>query len=189
MTTIRATSMTDEAFEQLALGDPDGRWELWDGVSRRKPGMTFQHNDLAFELGHALRLQLDRARFRVRVDAGHVRRPRKSYFIPDVFVIPAATFAPLIDDWEHLEAYTDPLPLVGEVLSRTTRRYNLGLKLEEYRNRGDLEIWLIDPRRRTLTAWRRQPDGTYTETVQTGGVVRPVALPGVAIDLDALFAL
>ncbi len=35
-------------------------------------------------------------------------------------------------------------------------------------------------------AWRRQPDGTYTETRYTGGSIQPVALPGVSIDLDWL---
>jgi hypothetical protein len=39
-----------------------------------------------------------------------------------------------------------------------------------------------------LTAWRRESDGTYTESVQTSGTVQPVALPGVTIDLDQLFA-
>jgi hypothetical protein len=38
----------------------------------------------------------------------------------------------------------------------------------------------------------RRPDGAYTETRYTGGIVRPVALPvalpGVTIDLDMLFA-
>ena len=29
---------------------------------------------------------------------------------------------------------------------------------------------------------------TYTESVYRGGIVRPESLPGVAIDLDALFA-
>ena len=61
-------------------------------------------------------------------------------------------------------------------------------KLPEYQRRGDLEIWRIHPYDRTLIAWRRRPDGSYAQTTFTGGVVHPVALPGVAIDLDALFA-
>ncbi len=43
------------------------------------------------------------------------------------------------------------------------------------------------PYERTLTAWRRRDDGSYSETVYTGGVVEPVALPGVTIDLGLLF--
>jgi hypothetical protein len=40
---------------------------------------------------------------------------------------------------------------------------------------------------RTLTAWRRRPDGSYSEEVFHGGVIRPVALPNVTVDLDVLF--
>jgi hypothetical protein len=39
-----------------------------------------------------------------------------------------------------------------------------------------------------LTAWRRQPDGGYTEEIFRSGSVRPVALPDVSIDLDRLLA-
>jgi Uma2 family endonuclease len=41
-----ATPMSDEAFERLALDDPDGHWELHCGVPRRKPAMTFEHDDV-----------------------------------------------------------------------------------------------------------------------------------------------
>jgi hypothetical protein len=34
---------------------------------------------------------------------------------------------------------------------------------------------------------RRQPDGTYSETVYYGGTVQPAFLPNVTIDLDQLF--
>ena len=67
------------------------------------------------------------------------------------------------------------------------RDYDVERKLPEYRARGDLEIWRIHPYDRTLTAWRRQPDGSYVESVYRDGVVRPEWLPNVTIDLDALF--
>ena len=34
----------------------------------------------------------------------------------------------------------------------------------------------------------RQPDGSYEKSIFTSGIVRPVALPGVEIDLEALFS-
>jgi hypothetical protein len=42
--------------------------------------------------------------------------------------------------------------------------------------------------RRTLTAWRRQDDGSYTEALYAGGIIELPALPNIRIDLDALFA-
>ena len=55
------------------------------------------------------------------------------------------------------------------------------------RSTSSEEIWRIHPYERTLTAWRRLPDGSYDETVHHEGVVSPTALPGVEIDLAALF--
>jgi Uma2 family endonuclease len=182
-----ANPMSDEAFERLALGDPSAHWELYCGVPRRKPGMTFEHNEVSENLAFTLHAQLDRREYRVRTNKGHVRRPRRSYFIPDVFVIPRAAFEPKRGHPDDLEAYTEPLPLVVEVWSRSTGGYDVTDKLAEYQRRGDAEIWLIHPYERTLTAWRRRPDGSYDETVIIDGIVRPVALPGVEIDLARLF--
>ena len=45
---------------------------------------------------------------------------------------------------------------------------------------------MIQPYERTLTTWRRQPDGTYAEELYRGGVVPVASLAGVTIDVDAL---
>jgi Uma2 family endonuclease len=137
--------------------------------------------------GFALRLQVDRERFDVRVNSGHLRISAQSYFIPDVYVIPTELQQGL---WgtRDLESYDAPLPLVAEVWSRSTGDFDVEVKLQEYQRRGHLEIWRLHPCERTLTAWRRQSDGTYAEWTQTGGTVQPMALPNVTVDLDALFA-
>jgi Uma2 family endonuclease len=80
------------------------------------------------------------------------------------------------------------MPLVVEVWSPSTGEYDVDEQLPEYQARGDLEIWRVHPFERTLTVWRRQADGAYAHEVYEGGVVRPIALPGVTIDLDALFS-
>jgi hypothetical protein len=61
------------------------------------------------------------------------------------------------------------------------------VKIPTYKLRGDLEIWRVQPFERSVTVWLRQPDGDYSETVYHGGMVTLTALPGVTIDLDALF--
>jgi Uma2 family endonuclease len=182
------TRTSSEAYERLALAEPDRKWELRDGVLREKPGMTAAHNELAVMLGYMLLSQLDRATYRVRIDAGRLQRPGATYFIPDVFVVPAAYVIPLIERHDVLEVYDQPLPLVLEVWSRSTGDYDVAEKIAVYQQRSDLEIWRIHPYERTLTAWRRLPDGSYDETIHHNGVVRPTALPGVEIDLAALFA-
>jgi len=177
--------VSEETFQQLALEDPN-QWELHCGSLRRKPTMTAEHNDLARLLHIQLVQQLDVGLFRVSLNIGHVRRSAEHYYIPDVFVIPIELLRAQFGT-RRLEAYVEPLPLVVEVWSPSTGEYDVESKLPEYQRRGDAEIWRLHPYERTLTAWRRQADGSYTETVVHGGTVKPVALPNVTIDLDPLF--
>jgi Uma2 family endonuclease len=182
------TRISNEAYERLALSDSDRKWELWDGVLREKPGMSAAHNELGMILGHLLLSQLDRKAYRVRVDSGKVRRPGATYFIPDVFVVPTAFVTPLLG--QHvLEMYDQPLPIIVEVWSPTTGDYGIEEKLAVSKQRGDAEIWYIHPYERSLTAWHRRPDWRYEESIHRDGVIRPVALPGVEIELNALFDL
>jgi Uma2 family endonuclease len=177
--------LSEVAFRKLALEEPNA-WELHCGTPRRKPGMTAEHNRTALRLAASLFQQLDQKEFDVRCNAGHVRRSPENYYIPDVMVIPVALVEPQLGT-RALEFYARPLPLVVEIWSPSTGDYDIQEKLVEYQRRGDAEIWRIHPYERTVTAWRRQPDGSYAESTHTGVTINPAALPGVVIDLDALF--
>jgi Uma2 family endonuclease len=179
--------VSEETFLQLALEDTEGHWELYCGVPRRKPGMTATHNETMTRLFGWLFQQLEGSPFTVRSNAGHVRRSAENYFIPDVFVLPTVLMEPQ-RALMRLETYPEPLPLVVEIWSPSTGEYDVHTKLLEYQRRGDIEIWLIHPYEHLLTAWRRQADGTYAETVYTTGLIHPVALPNVTIDFDRLLA-
>ena len=179
------TRISNEAYERLALSDSDRKWERWDGVPREKPGMTAAHNVIQMLLGHMLMSQLDLSVFEVRINAGQVHRPGATYFVPDVFVVPTV-FVDALFGQHVLEAYDQPLPLVVEIWSRSTGDYDLSEKLRVYQQRGDHEIWYFHPYERTLAVLRRQPDGSYVESLHREGVIRPVALPGVEIDLAVL---
>lgn len=189
MRIVDAERIGADAYERLARDDPDRDWELYDGVPREKPSMSFDHNDVMFLVGVHLYAQLDPARYRVRVNAGRVRHPGPSSYIPDVMVIPTELARGA--GWGRpgtLEFYDAPLPLVVEVWPPSTGAYNVGRKLPLYKARGDRELWFLHPYERTVTASRRQPAGTDEESFYRGGVVPVASLPGVAIDLDALFA-
>ena len=180
------TTLSEQEFRELALNGTDHRWELWDGMLVEKPLMSMKHNAVAAYLGAALINQLDRDVFRVNVNGDRARISPRTYFIPDVIVIPAAYQLPFERDPRALGIYAEPLPLVVEIWSPSTGHDDLATKLEAYRQRGDLEIWVIHPYERTLAAWRRQPDGSYTEDLCRGGVVPVASLPGVEMDFDAL---
>lgn len=179
-------SISEELFLRLAFEDPNNQWELRDGLLVEKPGMSYRHGDQSFELAHLIRLQVDPDQYRIRVNHGHLRKASGTYLIPDVCVIPTSILGPEIDRSDVLEVYEDPLPFVVEVWSPSTGIYDFETKIPEYRARGDLGIWRVHPFERSVTMWRRRPDGEYDLTVVTGGIVALHAL-SVNVDLDALF--
>ena len=178
--------ISEQEYRELALSDSDRLWELWGGVLREKPLMSMKHEDVASYLGAALIAQLDRRLFRVNINGGRARLSSRSYYIPDVVVIPALFKLPFEDDPRAFNAFAEPLPLVVEIWSLSTGTYDVETKLQGYRERGDAEIWFIHPYERTLTVWRREPDGSYSEETHRGGSVPVASLPGVVINFDAL---
>jgi Uma2 family endonuclease len=176
-----------ETFERLALEDADDRWELHCGRLVRRPGMTMPHNEVAMQLALIIGRQIDRTRYRLRSQAGHLRYTDANYFIPDVSVLPAEETAEFRGR-PVLEKYDGPLPFVAEVWSPSTAEYDVDSKLPEYQKRGDREIWRVHPFEKAVTAWRRQSDGSYSRTDYGGtGVVEIASLPGVVVPLDELF--
>jgi Uma2 family endonuclease len=187
-----ATSVvTYEEYEELALRELDQFWELHDGELVRKPDelMTTAHNRAMDHLAWQLYAQLDRALYEVRLNNARARRQSRSAYIPDLIVVPVSLVRRnLAERPTRLEAYEEPLPFIAEVWSPSTGRYDVNSKLPEYQRRGDLEIWRLHPGQRTVTAWRRQPDGSYLEAVYSNGTIALTGLPGVIIDIDLLFA-
>jgi Uma2 family endonuclease len=181
-----AQRISEAEYEQIVLAEPIEKWELVEGRLREKPGMSWEHLDIVMELGTLLKNQLDRAEFRVFAE-GRVRRPEATIFMPDILVVPTSLGPRFRGRPGTLAIIPDPLPLVVEVWSASTGDYDVDTKIPVYQQRGDLEIWRIHPYDKTLTAWRRQPDGTYEETVYRDGVIEPLALPDVEVPLAALF--
>ncbi len=179
--------VTERTYRQVVLEDPEGQWELHRGRLREKPSTTFAHNRAMVRLGYQLLNQLDWHAYDVRVNAGRVSRTAETFYIPDVAVIPLELAQPFRERSDVLEVDDAPLPFIAEVWSPSTGGYDTDAKLPEYQRRGDAEIWRLHPVDRVLTAWRRQPDGSYEETVYRGGAEHPVALPGVVIELDTLW--
>ncbi len=181
--------VTEKTYEQVALEDPGGQWELVCGRLRSKPPMTHAHNTLGFELAVMIHAQVDRREYETKFNAPRARLSSGSSYIPDVMVVPRRATEAIRGRSDVLESYPAPLPLVVEVWSPSTGEYDVETKFPGYRERGDLEVWRLHPYERTLTRWVREADGRYAETVLTAGTVRLAALPAVIIDLDELFSL
>ncbi|MCA9863654.1 MAG: hypothetical protein KC432_11560, partial [Thermomicrobiales bacterium] len=50
--------LSGEDVDAVVLSGIEGYWALHDGVLAEKPGMAWDHQNVALELGHHLRLQL-----------------------------------------------------------------------------------------------------------------------------------
>lgn len=181
-------TMSEEAYREFALTGAGKGWELVRGRLWERPVMSVAHDGSTMYLAALLLRQLDWNDYRVYVNLARLRVSSDTYYVPDVAVIPAAFVRRLGKDPRALNAYADPMPLVVEVWSPSTGKRDMELKLPDYQQRGDIEIWYIHPFERTLTAWRRQDNGTYDVTVYRDGIVHPASLPGAAIILDELFA-
>ena len=181
-----AQRMSEKAYQEFVLSGIEGSWELHDGRLVEKPGVTWNHGRVVARLSYLLQHQLDEMTYEVRINEGRVRKPADTIYIPDLLVVPAA-YGEGFRDQLTLAVFSDPLPLVVEVWSVSTGDYDVDAKLPVYQQRGDLEIWRIHLYERTLTSWRRQLDRSYQETIHSGWIVALAALPGVSIDLDALF--
>ena len=181
--------VAERTFEEIALDDPDVRWELHGGMLREKPGVSEEYSRLYSELAYVLRRQLDPADYVVKTNGPHLRTLDGSHYIPDVVVITASVARAKRGRVGRLETYETPLPLVVEIWSPSTGDRDMADKIPGYRARGDQEIWRLHPYDESLRIWRREPDGSYREEERSSGVVEILSLPGVRIDLDALFAM
>jgi Uma2 family endonuclease len=179
---------TQRTCEQIALDEPDRQWELYRGVLREKPAMSFGHNSAQRNLARSLFLQTDPSEFVVSINASRVRHPEETYYLPDLAVIPVDLTKGFREQRIALEVYSQPMALDVEIWSPSTGDYDIDEKIPDYKMRGDPVIWRLHPFDRTLTIWRRQNDGTYDEQTITTGIVSVESLPSVTIDLDAIFA-
>jgi Uma2 family endonuclease len=181
-----AMLVSEQTFEEIVQATPDRRLEMYDGEIREKPTMSIGHNRMEAKLFFQLYMQLRDKPFEVRMSQAPVRRSARTYYLPDVYVVPRHPEGVALNTFE---VFRDPLPFVSEIWSPSTGRFDIDEKLPGYQERGDSEIWHLHPFTPSLTAWRRQPNGLYLEMTLNSGKVELHALPGVMIDLDDLFDL
>ncbi len=167
--------MTVRAFLAWDLDQPD-RHELVDGLPRAMTGARQRHDRIVVNVIASLHAQLlDRdcrpftADTAVAVPGGNVRRPDAG-----------VDCGPDDDDALHA---SDPRLLV-EVLSPSTREFDLIEKLEEYRAIERLAaIVLLDPDEPQAILWSRDPAGAPWGHSVLRGLDAVVALPMLGLEL------
>ncbi|HLL66763.1 MAG TPA: Uma2 family endonuclease [Micromonosporaceae bacterium] len=145
------------SIDDLANLPDDGmRYELVDGSLLVSPMPRLPHIRVAYRLRRLLERQAP-PDLAIGNEAGVGARSPRSYFVPDVWMVPAAA---LDRDGQYFQP-TEML-LVVEVLSEGNRSVDLLLKRHYYADGGIPEYWIVDPRGRTLTVLRLS-DGDLPE--------------------------
>ena len=124
------------------LPDDGNRYEVLNGDLLVTPAPSDVHQALVDWLSAAL------TPFVVAHGLGVVQHPRSIIVIGEEEVEPDLMVRPLAPPrgWEHA-----PIPfLVVEVLSRSTRRRDLGDKRTFYMEKGIAEYWIVDRRARAI---------------------------------------
>ena len=89
---------------------------------------------------------------------------------------------------EILQTWIEGAPdLVVEVLSPSTARMDRLLKLNRYAEAGVREYWLVDPVARTIE-FLISDGGHFVVHALDGGTWTSPAVPGIELDIDALWA-
>jgi Uma2 family endonuclease len=174
----------------------DKRRELIDGfVKMMSPAPSASHAKTVMGLSaviysfikrHKGKCEVFTAPFDVRLPKNGERENDRIYSVvqPDIVVVcdPAK-----IDEAGCLGAPD----MVVEVLSPSTRKYDLNEKFNLYEASGVKEYWVIAPGDRDVSVFLLQDSGKYDEgTLYRGNVTIPVqTLPGLEVDMQELFAL
>lgn len=141
--------------ERDALPDDGRRHELLDGMLVMTPAPGFSHQGVVGELYVVLRAACP-------ADSGLVVMlgPLDVTLAEDTVVEPDLLVARR-DAFTAKELPSAPL-LAVEVLSPSTRRYDLTLKRARYEAAGCTSYWVVDPIECTFVAWDLV-EGTYVE--------------------------
>ncbi|MBA2521336.1 MAG: Uma2 family endonuclease [Chloroflexia bacterium] len=171
----------DELLELPDLGD---HYELIDGVLIVPPASSWMHADMIAAL--------------LRILFAHVpaRQPGKVLTAPvDVRLSSVRVLQPDIvyisPERRHLlttnRAISGAPDLVAEVLSPSNRRHDLDVKFAIYEQVGVREYWIVNLERERLTMFVLH-EGRFVERPHEGGIARSTVLPGLDVDISALFA-
>ena len=101
---------------------------------------------------------------------------------PDIFVLRADRLALFEED-----AVVGQPDLIVEVLSPSTRTWDLRTKRDRYERAGVGEYWIADPAHDTLLVLALL-EGRYVEVAATDGRIESTVVPGLAVDVTTLFA-
>jgi len=166
---------------EVGIFAPDARVELIDGEVIDMAPIGSRHMGAVNKLNRTLVLAVGE-RGVVQIQ-GPVQLGDRSEPEPDVAVL-----KPRPDAYADSTALADHVLLLIEVAD-SSLELDRSVKVPLYAAHAIPEVWIVDVANRLLTIHREPRDGLYrdVQTMATAGIVEPVMLPGVRVDLGGLF--
>ncbi len=188
MEAVAIQKITVEEFLEMDFDDPNAHlYELIDGEIVKKSAPAPRHQEVSLAIVEAL--------------SSHVRQQKlgKIYIPPiDVFLDGFSSVQPdiLFIPTDLLHIVTDDgiegVPtLMVEIISPTSIYRDRVTKKKLYEQHGVQEYWLVDPQELLIEVCALQ-DGRYellSAATPFEGVISSNLLPGLTLDVNALFAL
>ena len=177
-------------YDDFVLFPEDGkRHELIDGVHYVTPSPNLGHQELLGRLHLAIGNFLVGRRHLGRVFLSPLDVVLSYYDVvePDLLFVAG-------DQQDILtEANVQgPPALVIEILSRSTRKRDEGIKRRLFEAKGVREYWIVDPKGHRVVVFRRQDDGSFPRASDLdaghAATLETPLLPGFALSIDDLFA-
>jgi Uma2 family endonuclease len=176
------TRLTVDEFLAWAVRQPEGKYELIDGVVVMQQAQKWEHSKVKFQVAIVLRDAIVKAGVPCYVasDGPTVRISKHKAFVPDALV------APLPEPESNDLEINNPV-IVVEVLSPSTERTDTTTKLRGYFKVASVRHYLVvDPAKHTVTRYGRGRGGALTRRVFRKGelILKP---PGVEVRLSDMF--
>jgi Uma2 family endonuclease len=190
MSSVRAKKLTFEAWR--ALPETKQRYEIVDGVMLMPPGPTADHQWIMMTILRPLDNFVKERGLGVVLPAPVdllIRREPLRTRQPDILYLSAERTGirgrAELRGLQFLEVAPD---LVVEVLSPSDTRREIESKLEDYRQIGVLECWLVSPEAETIEVLRVSAQGATTEAIfGVDGTLRSEVLGDFALPVREIF--
>lgn len=143
--------MTDEEYF-LFEEKSELKHELINGILYEMSGISIYHNDIVITLSVLLHTLLKGKNWQLAVESFKIRTPERNYFYPDIAVCYPVTE----------KCFSEQPVLLAEVLSDTTRKYNLTDKFIQYQKIETLQYYLcIEAEQQVIFFYYKQEDGEW----------------------------
>ena len=175
---ITKTALTWSEYRRLPESDPYEH-EMIDGEEFLSPSPNYWHQRLAHRLSALLDAYLSGQSTGVIVHPVDLYYDERNYVSPDLAYFTHDQDRTLLDAG-RIEL---PPPLVVEVLSKSSVKWDRDDKRRFYKRFGVLEYWIVDPFDQTIEVIDLEADSSSMSDPATSKI-----LPGFHVSWPALFA-